>query len=309
MRRRTFALSFIGLLIASGWLSPSALAAKTRKVLFIGIDGCRFDAVKVAHTPNLDALMADGCFDADCQILGARYQRNDTVSGPGWSSILTGVWADKHGVHNNSFTGMNYVQFPHLFARLKEVHPDAFTASVVTWAPIEEHIVSAANIHLKFDPVEKNYAPADAQAAQAVVKILAEEDPDILFLYIGQVDETGHANGFHPSVKKYVAAIEQADRHVGEVIEAVRARKTFPDEEWLVLVTSDHGGRGTGHGGGHNVPEIRNSFLIVSGPAAKRGALDEDTYLVDAPATALGYLGAEAKPQWQLDGRVVGLKQ
>ncbi|HEY2895340.1 MAG TPA: hypothetical protein VGJ16_14040, partial [Pirellulales bacterium] len=28
--------------------------AKTKKVLFIGIDGCRFDAVQAANAPNLD---------------------------------------------------------------------------------------------------------------------------------------------------------------------------------------------------------------------------------------------------------------
>ena len=54
--------------------------------------------------------MAEGCYDADCQILGDRYQGNDTISGPGWSSILTGVWADKHGVLDNDFKVKHYVK-------------------------------------------------------------------------------------------------------------------------------------------------------------------------------------------------------
>ena len=104
-----------------------------------------------------------------------------------------------------------------------------------------------------------------------------------MFFYIGQVDETGHKDGFHPTVPQYIKAIENADNYVGMVLDAVKARKTFDQEDWLVLVTADHGGKGTGHGGGHNVPEIRNSFVIVSGPAAKRGPLDQQTYLVDVP--------------------------
>ncbi|MBX7164953.1 MAG: alkaline phosphatase family protein [Pirellulales bacterium] len=306
--RRSIAVVF-SLLICLGAL-PSFAAAESpaRKVLFIGIDGCRFDALQAADAPNLDRLIAEGAVDPDCQILGERYQKNDTISGPGWSSILCGVWADKHGVHDNSFNGRNYDAFPHFFTRLKEVRPEAFTASVATWVPIQDFIVRDANIGLKFTPPENDYVIADKDAAAAACKILTENDPTVLFYYIGQVDETGHKKGFHPTVKEYTDAIHQADIHVGEVLAALHARPKFAEEQWLILVTSDHGGKGLGHGGGHNDPEIRNSFLIIHGAAAKPGRIEGETYLVDAPVTALGYLGVEAKPEWQLDGRVVGLK-
>jgi len=65
--------------------------------------------------------------------------------------------------------------------------------------------------------------------------------------------------------------------------------------------------KGTGHGGGHNDPEILNSFLIVSGPAAQSGQLDETVYLVDAAATVLAHLGVKVKEEWKLDGKPVGL--
>lgn len=303
MRRRTLLIGFLAILAFT-----SQVEAKERKVLFIGIDGCRFDAIEAANTPNLDQIREAGCYDPDCQILGERYQKNDTISGPGWSSILTGVWADKHGVHNNTFLGKKYKQYPHFFTRLKEVRPDAVTVSAVTWPPIQDFIVSAADHGLKFIPPKGDYVPADAETAQSVARILREENPTAVFYYIGQVDETGHKEGFHPTVQPYVAAIEQADKHIGEVLEALRSRKTYDDEEWLIIVTSDHGGKGTSHSAGHDVPEIRNSFLIVSGPAAKSGRIEEETFLVDAPVTALKYLGVDAKPEWNLDGHPVGLK-
>lgn len=288
-------------------MGRAAEPARVKKVLFIGIDGCRFDAIQAAETPHLDGLLAEGCHDPDAQILGDRYRKNDTISGPGWSSILTGVWADKHGVHDNTFQGKQYDKYPHFFARLKEVRPEAVTASVVTWVPIQLQIVRAADVATFYPPTENDYVPADKAAAAAAVKVLADKDPAVLFYYVGQVDETGHAHGFHPTVPEYLAAIEQADRHVGEVLAAMRARPSFEREDWLVIVTSDHGGRGTGHSGGHDVPEIRNSFLIVSGPAAARGRLAEETYLVDAPVTSLAHLGVSARPEWELDGRPVGL--
>src|SRR5262245_6372956 len=57
---------------------------KAKKVLFIGLDGTRFDAIEKAKTPNLDALIKEGIYSDTCLILGDRYQKNDTVSGPGW---------------------------------------------------------------------------------------------------------------------------------------------------------------------------------------------------------------------------------
>lgn len=300
-------LALIGCCVLSATQAGAEDYAR-RRVLYLGIDGCRFDAIGVADTPNLDRLMAEGCYSNTTLILGERYQKNDTISGPGWSSILTGVWADKHGVHDNSFQGKNYEDFPHIFARLKEVRPEAFTASVVDWIPIQTNIVSGADIGTISPPINNDYVPADAEGAKMISKILTEKDPTFVFYYIGQVDETGHKYGFHPTVKEYIEAIERADQHVGEVLAAMESRKTFEDEEWLVLVTSDHGGKGLGHGGGHQEPEILNSFSIVSGAGAKRGKIEEQVYLVDVPYTALEWLAGEPKAEWKLDGKAIGLK-
>jgi predicted AlkP superfamily pyrophosphatase or phosphodiesterase len=301
-------VAFVALTASS---SSSGGAEPVKKVLYIGIDGTRFDALEKAETSNLDGLIKDGIQSPTCLILGSRYQKNDTISGPGWSSILTGVWADKHGVHDNSFRGAKYDQFPHFFARVKECRPDAKTVSLVTWEPIHGKITSAADRSENYEQKEHgilDYDHYDTAATDEAVKQLAEGNPDVLFLYFGQVDVAGHAKGFHPTVPEYIAAIERVDKQIGRVLAALKARPTFAQEDWLVVVTSDHGGKGTGHGGGHTTPEILHSFLIVSGPAAKRGTFEEQVYLVDAPATVLAHLGVPLKPEWQLDGRPVGLK-
>lgn len=293
-------------------VTNAAMAADpARKVLLIGIDGTRFDAIGKAETPHLDALILSGIYSDRCLILGERYRRNDTISGPGWSSILCGVWADKHGVHDNSFAGAKYDAFPHLFARLKEVRPDARTVSLVTWEPIHRRIVSQADVSINYEQKEHavaDYDRYDAEATAQAVKLVGESNPDIVFLYIGQVDVAGHTHGFHPTVPEYIAAIERADKLVGKTIAAVKQRNNYANEDWLVIVTSDHGGKGTGHGSGHQTPEILNSFLIVSGNSAARGEFQEQVYLVDAPVTALAHLGVKAKEAWKLDGRAVGLK-
>jgi len=305
---RTFSIAAIFLLVAGFCIADDA-TPKTKKVLYLGIDGCRFDSIEKAETPNLDALMKSGIKSDHCLILGERYQKNDTISGPGWSSIYTGVWADKHGVHDNTFKGSNYNDYPHYFQRIREAQSNARLASFVTWTPIKKFIVSAADVNeADEDEITRNYAKSDTVAAAKAVKELTENDPTVVCYYIGNVDETGHKFGFHPSVPQYIAAIEEADKHVGEVLSAIKNRKTYAQEDWLIVVTSDHGGKGTSHSSGHKIPEIYNSFLIVSGDAAQKGDFSEQVYLVDAVPTMLTFLGVEIDPKWKLDGSVVGLK-
>jgi predicted AlkP superfamily pyrophosphatase or phosphodiesterase len=281
--------------------------AKIKKVLLVGIDGCRFDAVRAANAPNLDALAAAGALSENMLILGDRFQGNDTISGPGWSSILTGVWADKHGVLDNKFPQPNFEKYPHFFRRIKDASPESQTASLVDWEPIQKYIVSAADVARVF-PEGAGYLSGDEQVEREAVRLLAEDDPAALFVYFGQVDEAGHNHGFHPEVKAYRRAIERVDAHLGRVLAALRGRKNFEGESWLVLVTTDHGGKGLKHGGGHAVPEVLHSFLIVSGPAAAQGKIEGPTYLVDVVPTVLAHLGVRADPEWGLDGRAVGLR-
>src|SRR5690606_13119491 len=121
---------------------------------------------------------------------------------------------------------------------------------------------------------------------------------DFVFFYIGQVDEAGHSKGFHPTVPEYIAAIERADRLVGQVLSAVDSRPTRAEEDWLIIVTSDHGGSGLSHSNGHNNPEIRNSMLIVFGNDVRPGELASPVEIVDAVATAATHLGIKIDEQW-----------
>jgi len=117
--------------------------ATKKNVLIIGIDGVRGDALSRSNTPNLNRLIAKGAFTTHNRVIAENSSTN-TISGPGWSSILTGVWADKHGVQNNEFDGSNFQRYPHFFAHLKSSAQVSLTASYVSWDPINQFIVSSA---------------------------------------------------------------------------------------------------------------------------------------------------------------------
>ena len=279
-------------------------------MLFIGIDGVRTDALLAGKVPHLRSLMAAGGMSEKTNILGKHGDKADTVSGPGWSNLLTGVWADKHGVLDNKFRVMHYDRFPHFFRHVKDAFPAAKTASYCTWPPIHDYIIDAADESLVFldDDKSAHYRQADEKCTAKVVDVLAHGDPDVLFFYIGAVDETGHQKGFHPSVPDYMAALETADSQVGRALAALHSRPQYDQEHWLVLVGTDHGGRGKDHGGGRSVAEINTVWLIVSGPDAATGSIEGRTDQVDLVATALTHLGVPLNPEWKLDGKPVGLK-
>ena len=291
---------------------PASAAAEkvalTGRVLFLGIDGCRYDCLDKAQAPHLKRLRDAGCYADDTLIQGARYKASDTVSGPGWSSLLTGVWADKHGVDDNRFSAPDFDRDPLSFPRLRPADPQAETAAFSNWPPISEAIVCDADLNLKFG-TEEHYARGDRDTAAAAVDSLRRGNPRAVFAYFGQVDAHGHEFGFSSESPQYMAAIERADALVGTVIDALVRRTNYKDENWLVLVSTDHGGFNNDHRNGHNKPQVMRGFTIVSGAAAARGKLTEQTYIVDVPVTALTHLGVKIKPEWELDGRAVGLKK
>ncbi len=280
------------------------------RVLVIGIDGVRPDALQIADTPAIDELISVGAFTNNTKILGDRYRDNETISGPGWSSFLTGVWAGKHGVNDNTFRGENYDEYPHFFAYLKRAFPKAVTGSFVDWEPIDTFILRDADVREVCPASSKDsLAQKDEKLANKAAKFLAQQNPHAVFVYFGQVDEIGHQDGFHPSVPSYLQALQAVDAHVASLIKAIQSRPEYLAENWLVIISTDHGGRGRKHRGGHDISEIFTTFLIVSGSSSIQGEIKEPSYIVDVPVTALTHLGVPVDAAWQLDGKAVGIRQ
>ena len=274
------------------------------KVLVIGIDGVRPDVLAEVPTPNLDALAAEGAFTARART------SLPSVSGPAWSSMLTGVWPDKHGVTDNDFTGKRYEEFPDFLTRIEMVRPELHTFAVADWPPLMNADDGRPTLGVTIDErrpldgFELGWVEADTRSVELAVEHLGSADPDALFVYLGNPDETSHH--FRSIGEEYRAAIALADEHVGLLVAAVRARATYAEEDWLILSSTDHGRLANGNHGG-DTPEERTIYYLVSGPSASRGEITDSTYIVDLPVTALAHLGIEVDPAWRLDGKVVGL--
>lgn len=280
-------------------VSAQATPAQTKKVLILGVDGLRPDALLAANTPNVDRLLENGCFSSEAQT--GKY----TVSGPGWSSMLTGVWWSKHGVTDNSFENRNYQRYPHFFTRAKEARPQIVTASFVTWMPLDKYLTTDDNADFRFALDYED--DGDAKMLLEAARVLASEDPDLIFFYFADVDIAGHNNGFHPDVPPYLKEIEEVDSQIGRLLAAIESRPTYGNEDWLILLSTDHGGTLDG-AHGRDEPKHRTIPYLASGPSAARGTIYPTPNVVDIPVTAMVHLGIDIDPAWGLDGRSSGLR-
>jgi predicted AlkP superfamily pyrophosphatase or phosphodiesterase len=276
-----------------------------KKVLVIGIDGVRPDVLAQVPTPHLDSLIAAGAYG------GRIATRAQTISGPGWSSILTGVWPAKHGVVNNDFSTNNYAAYPDFLTRVEKLKPKLTTIAVVSWPPLADRvsggplISDSVDSKLVFSGDDVGYVIADSLTVAAAARFLRNQNPDAVFVYIGNPDVVAHEKGgLSP---EYRASLALADAHVGRLIDALHGRSTYAQENWLIIVCTDHGHKDEGGHGGDS-PAEKTVFYLVSGPHVTRGSLPPSVNLVDVAATALTHLGIPLDPAWRLDGQAAGLR-
>jgi predicted AlkP superfamily pyrophosphatase or phosphodiesterase len=268
------------------------------KALVIGIDGLRWDRIADAPAPRLRALMRDGLFAPSLLVPG---HGAETVSGPGWSTVASGVWPAKHGVLDNSFTGRRYDEHPDFLTLLKRANPALSTFAALNWPPLTDEGTFGPEIDQLFrgDGEEHGYYTEDERMTKASAAVLRDEDPDAGFVYLSCIDAAGH--GWGAGSKEYLAAVAAADTWIGELLDAVAARRTYRLERWLILLTTDHGHTNAGGHGGYTDAEAR-TFVIAHGPEVAPGRR-ADVRLVDVAPTVLRHLGV-AVPD-RLDGRAI----
>lgn len=268
------------------------------RVLLLGIDGCRPDALQKANTPNIDKLMADGRYS-----LNVNRGDNYTWSGAGWSTMLTGVWPDKHGVHDNLYGGKNYGQYPHFLCRVKTNNNCFKTASIVHYSDLNKEIASPCNVDVLLD------YNRDELVKEAATNYINDCNLDVVFVNFDDVDHAGHTRGFHPDIPQYIQAIEGVDAYIGPILDAVYKREQNNNENWLIIVSTDHGGKIDGtHGFQDNNPEVTRVFSIFrTKNTANKGLMPYDPPLVDIVPTILNHLSIPVDTTWALDGVKVNL--
>ncbi|MBR3588654.1 MAG: alkaline phosphatase family protein [Clostridia bacterium] len=251
----------------------SALASgKTeKKAIIIGYDGCRADALTLAEGKDsgIRKMLDNGAQKSLVYCGGVNYPEvntQDTSTAPGWCSILTGQWADKTSITGNGIT--KSMEYKTLLTSLTEDKVIDSASFVTSWdghfsTDNATYNLEKAYCEEKGLDVSFNLCNSDTSSANTVIKNLKNNDcSDFIFAIYEGTDHAGHAFGFSTNNPIYKVGFRINDVLAYRTLNAIEERETYESEDWLIIITSDHGGFKTGHGG----PSIqeRMTFIVTN---------------------------------------------
>lgn len=247
-----------------------------RRILLIGLDGVRWDiAAESGVGPTLQKLAAEGSWHS-------MQMEVPTISAPGWASILTGSTHAEHGLKDNSCVGGRTWNCPDFLSQAFYQNQSTRTFAAAGWPVLVDPSGLGPIIHPRVeqqyaglhrvivrDGEKYGYERIDAEVADFTLAAVHGGSFDVGFMYCCSVDDAGHVYGLMGN--EYRGAIKSVDEHVGRLASAVEQRATEHGEDWLVVVTTDHGHVDEGGHGGSSARE-RESWVIAWAP---NGSLPE----------------------------------
>ena len=265
--------------------TPTTEPADLKFVVLISIDGLRPDALEIADTPTLDALIAAGAYSPMAQAV------LPTVTLINHASMLGGMSPDKHGIIWNVLDPeAGKINGPTLFS---VAHEAGLTSTMVIGKPKLDHIVLPESVDSFIHP-----GYTDRQVVNQSLEIIETGLPDILFIHLPDVDSEGHATGW--MMPGQLQTITLTDGLIGEIVIALQKRDVLKNT--LLIVTSDHGGSGISHGSA-SAEDVTIPWLAV-GPGVPAGErIERDIVVYDTAATILYALGLPIPDVW--DGQPV----
>ncbi|KAM7068907.1 ectonucleotide pyrophosphatase/phosphodiesterase family member 7 [Molossus nigricans] len=217
------------------------------KLLLVSFDGFRWDYDQDVHTPNLDAMALEG--------VKARYMTPAfvTMTSPCHFTLVTGKYIENHGVvHNMYYNTTSKVKLPYHATLGIERWWD--NGSVPIWITAQRQglktgsfFYPGGNVTYQGTAVTlsrkegalHNYKNEKEWRSNidTVMRWFTEEGLDLVTLYFGEPDSTGHKYG--PESQQRKQMVEQVDRTVGYLRESIR--HSGLDGSLNLIITSDHG--------------------------------------------------------------------
>lgn len=223
-----------------------------RKVLVISIDGVTGSEIKTIAPPVITDLRKTAKYSYEVLKSGVG---TDAAS---WVSMVTGVSYVKHQISAESFERTQapggddhapVVSYRNVLDYITQ-YKATKTAVVTPWSNLRTYLRNA------------DFAPAvstDVAVKDSTVNILGKQDNlGVMMVNFRDVEIAGANGGFLASNANYKNAILKADEYVGNIMAAVKARKNYAKEDWLVIVTTNHGGSSTNPTPGFLVASNKN---------------------------------------------------
>ncbi|GGZ41403.1 hypothetical protein GCM10007049_38350 [Echinicola pacifica] len=292
---------------------------KEKKVLFVIVDGIPADVLDSVATPAIDAIAKlGGITTASMGGDVGEYSQTPTISAVGYNSLLTGVWANKHNVWGNGIKAPNYNYWT-IFRYMKEAYPHKKAAIYSTWLDNRTKLVGAGlaetdnfvfdyyydgfeldTLRFPHDPGREYIFHIDEEVSTEAARHIKAEGPDLSWMYLEFSDDMGHKYGNSPQM---VDGLKKADVQIARVWEAIQYREQHFHEEWMLVVTTDHGRTMDGYGHGGQSERERKIWILTNLPETN-ARFSAKAEMVDILPSMAEFMGLHLPKRYamELDG-------
>lgn len=248
------------------------------KILLILVDGMRPDALE--GIPQAQALLKRSASALDARTV------TPSVTLPCHMSLFHSVEPARHGTTTNI-----YAPQVRPIKGLCEVLAAAgkTCAFFFNWEELRDLSRPGSLAHSCFvSGGNFGYEKANNLVTDDAISYLAKNDTDFAFLYLGYVDEAGHADGWLG--EEYMVAVKNSWENIERLV------KVLP-EDYTVMITADHGGHDRTHG--TELPEDMTIPVILCGKDFAPGSKLEKASILDLAPTACALLGVQPNCDWE----------
>ncbi|MDD6253759.1 MAG: alkaline phosphatase family protein [Candidatus Cryptobacteroides sp.] len=259
-----------------------------RKAVYVVIDGVPADMIERLDLPNIQEIASKGSYGRS-YVGGTvgHYDETPTISAVGYMDILTGTWVNKHNVPGNSNLEPNY-NYWSLFRIAKEQDREVKTGLFSSWTDNRTVLIGegkpdtdSLTIDYVFDGYDADYDSfpikehelrifdIDEHVSKMAALCIRNEAPDLSWVYLWYTDDAGHIFGNGSIFDEFT---KLADVQIGRVWDAVKYRESNYNEEWMIIVTTDHGRDYKGYHHGGQSERERTTWIAANRPMNERMA-------------------------------------
>lgn len=223
---------------------PAAARDRASTVILLSLDGVRWDYLDKYDAPHLEALAAEG----------VRAERLTPVfptkTFPTHYSIVTGLYAENHGIISNTIFDPD-IDDRFSLSNREAIVDGRWWEGEPLWVTAEKQGQTAATYfwpgsEAPIQHVRPTYwreydgrIPGEDRVDHVLawLDLPVGERPTFITLYFSETDGAGHRHG--PDSPEVAAALLEVDGYVGRLIDGLRTRGILGEVN--VVVTSDHG--------------------------------------------------------------------
>ena len=261
-------------------------------VFLIGLDGWGSWCMETGECPFIREMMQEGSYTLNKRTV------LPSSSGPNWAAMMNGTPVEATGIISNNATPdfkplvlTEHNAQPTFFHQLKQVCPEAETGVICEWGDFLNYTDPACVDYQKKIHDPETYTESVVEES---VQYILEKKPVLCFIHIDALDHKGHANG--QGSPEYYAELPLVDGRVQRIVEGIKAAGIYEDS--IIMLTSDHGHLGTGHGG-TSMLEMETPFVIWGKGVKKNHEIQETVLEYDLAATVAKILNLPVPQSWR----------